>query len=720
MKEIDDGPFRPISGTERKEPTQRRQAAKWFPLVDIPDDVKAPPASHYKHGQPSFIHEYRDAAGQRIGYVCRFDDTQSSKLFLPLTWCRNIETGTQDWRWKSWGVPRPLYGLDRLAARPGKPVVICEGEKATDAASQLLPGYVAVTSPNGSRSAIKADWSPLSGRTVVIWPDADEPGQRYAKDVAAALLAIQETELRISIVHPPAMSLEGWDAADALADGWTTNQTLDLVRSAQPPADVAPAHPAKAEPERDAKPEGGSRRGTRLRSSLLELAGDCEFWHDQDRRAFATVPVNGHHENMRLGSQDFSIWFSGRCFKQLDEPIGEQVLRDTLRVLEARAIHDGKRYQSFLRIGGEDGRIYLDLGRPDWQIVVVEPSGWSLMDCCPFKPVRTPHMLALPIPEGGELLEALLRPFVNVASDRDFRLIIGWLVSSFSAGGEYPILSINGEQGSAKSTLARMMRMLIDPNKATNRAAPRDEPDLAAFAHNSRVVSLDNLSGLPAWLSDALCRIATGGGFSARANYTDMDEVVVHLENPIILNGIPEIAGRPDLTDRSILITLPAISESERRSKSDLWAEFEVKRPLILGALLDAVSAALRNQNDIRPEKLPRMAQAAKFVMAAECGLGWEPGTHLADLKANRRNAVETSLESEPVAIGIMELSLPWSGTPTRLHEALSGKVPGIPKTVNGLGSALTRIKPVLAEVGITVQRQRGKDRQVTIRRAAE
>jgi putative DNA primase/helicase len=723
MKENDSDPFQPIAGTGAKEPTPRRQAATWAPMVAIPDDAKAPPASHYQHGRPSLVHEYRDADNRLLGFVCRFENANGGKLFCPLTWCRNVETGQSDWRWKAWEAPRPLYGLDRLADRPEAPVVVCEGEKAADAARELLHDYVAVTSPNGSRSAGKADWRALLGRRVVIWPDADEAGERYAQDVVAALLKFSGRGAEPSIVKPPTGRPSGWDAADALLEGWTSAQAHELIDAARPVRGIQSLPSGSGGQDDEAKSDASGRRGQGLRSSLLELVEDCEFWHDQERRAFASVLVGDHAENMRLSSHDFSVWLSGRCYKQLGEPVGEQVLRDTVRALEARAIHDGPSYQTFRRVGGKGDKIYLDLGGPDWRVVAIGPHGWKITSDCPLKPVRTPHMLALPVPEAGELLESHLRPFINVASDRDFRLIVSWLVTALRNVGEYPILSISGEQGSAKSTVARMLRMLVDPNKAANRAAPKDERDLATSAYNAHVLSLDNLSGVPAWLSDALCRIATGGGFSARANYTDLDEVVAHLENPIILNGIPESAGRPDLVDRAILINLPAIPSDKRRSSADVWADFEVKRPVILGSLLDAVSAALRNLPETKLHKLPRMANAAKFVTAAESGLGWEPGTHLADLEANRQQAVETSLENEPVAVGIMEMGeagLPWSGTATQLHEKLSARMTGIPKTAIGLGTTLRRIGPSLAEMGIAIQYHRARVRHITIRRVAD
>src|SRR5262249_2058145 len=132
-------------------------------VMPVPADAPAPPATHTKLGRPTKSWPYKDAAGGVIGYVLRFDGADG-KEFRPLTLWRDSVSGTLEWRWESWPPKRPLYGLEELADRPVARVVVCEGEKATDAARRLLPGFVVVTSPNGSKSADKADWSPLRGR----------------------------------------------------------------------------------------------------------------------------------------------------------------------------------------------------------------------------------------------------------------------------------------------------------------------------------------------------------------------------------------------------------------------------------------------------------------------------------------------------------------------------------------------------------------------------
>ena len=182
-------------------------------------------------GAPSGRWAYRDADGGLLGYVLRFDGADG-KQFRPLALYVPGAGGAPVWRWEAWPVPRPLYGIDRLAARKSALVIICEGEKSADAAGRLLPDFVCVTTPNGSKSAAKADLSPLRGRDVTIWRDADAPGLEYARALAALCYAAGAAS--VAIVTPPGGVKEGWDAADAEAEGWTPARALDLVGAAEP------------------------------------------------------------------------------------------------------------------------------------------------------------------------------------------------------------------------------------------------------------------------------------------------------------------------------------------------------------------------------------------------------------------------------------------------------------------------------------------------------
>jgi putative DNA primase/helicase len=191
-------------------------------IVPVPADAPSPPARHGSRGTPAAVWIYRDAAGRVLFYVNRFDRPEGGKDVIPLT-LRQFGDKMR-WAWKGHDEPRPVYGLDRLAGRPDAPVIVTEGEKAADAASHLLPDFVCITSPNGAKSAAKADWSPLIGRRVAIWPDADPQGEAYADDVerharAAGAASVGRLDLgELAAIRGEELP-KGWDAADALAEG---------------------------------------------------------------------------------------------------------------------------------------------------------------------------------------------------------------------------------------------------------------------------------------------------------------------------------------------------------------------------------------------------------------------------------------------------------------------------------------------------------------------
>jgi hypothetical protein len=622
-----------------------------------------------------------------------------SKEFLPATFCRHAVTGAREWRFKGWPVPRPLYGLDRLAARPTVPVVITEGEKAADAAAELLPDYVVVTSPNGAKGATKADWSALRGRAVAIWPDNDEEGSAYAGAVAKALRRIAKY-VKVTVSTPGLP--EKWDAADALADGW------DRARAAALAAGAVPADPAPAAPSES----GSSGRRRRQSDDLLDYLPDVELWHSRDREAFATIRVAGHHENWPVRSRDFREWLSGRYFAATAAAPGSQAMEDALRVYEGHAKHHGPEHRVFLRIGEQNGTVYIDLGDPLWHAIEVTAGhGWNIIDRAPVKFVRSPAMRVLPVPEPGGLIEQELRDLVNVREDTDFTLIVAYLVGCYNPRGPYPILIINGEQGSAKSTLCRLLRALTDPNAAPIRLPPRNEDDLTVMARNSRVLAFDNVSGVPGWFSDVLCSLATGAGVSTREHYSNTSEVVFEGARPIMMNGIPDLGSRADFGDRTIHVVLKPIANADRRSEADYWREVETRLPLIFGSILDAVACALRHRDEI-PSVLTRMADFAAWVSAAETALGWEKGTFIAAYLGNRGGTVEAAIEASPIGEAVCQLveKDDWFGSPTELHARLGEKVTDTVRksrtwpAVNKLRGELRRLQSPLRERGITLQ----------------
>jgi 5S rRNA maturation endonuclease (ribonuclease M5) len=443
---------------------------------------------------------------------------------------------------------------------------------------------------------------------------------------------------------------------------------------------------------------------------LLQYAGEAELFHSADEEGYATIPVGDHRETHRLRSKGFRRWLLRLFYDEQDRPPGAQALQDALGVLEARAHFDGDEREVYVRVAGHKGNIYLDLGNKSWEVVEITSEGWRIVNNPPVTFRRPKGLQELPRPRHGGDARALGN-FINVASKQDMILILAWLVAAMRPTGPYPVLILRGEQGSAKSTAARMVRSLVDPFVAPLRTLPRSERDLAIAAASSWALAFDNVSTLPDWLSDGLAKLATGGGLSTRALYSDDEEVLFEATRPMILNGITDVASRPDLLDRALIVELPTIPEESRQREEELMSSFEKQRPAIIGALLDAVSGALAKVSGIRLDRVPRMADFAAWVTASESALGLEGGALMQAYTANRATATSTALEADPVAEGVLSLMSErneWTGTSSELLAALGERVDDSvkrskvwPTAPNALTVRLKRLAPELRAHGI-------------------
>jgi len=477
--------------------------------------------------------------------------------------------------------------------------------------------------------------------------------------------------------------------------------------------------------ERQQQEEQDGGKSTQVQR-LVQLAADAELFHDATGTAWATV-VGDHRETWPVRSKGFRTWLARRFYLAENRPPGAQAMQDALTVIEAQAVFDGPELTVHVRLTEHDGRVYLDLGDPAWRAVEVDATGWRVTTHPPVRFWRPRGLLALPIPErGGDLRE--LRRFLNVPDEETFILFVAWLVGALKPRGPYTILEVEGEQGSGKSTACRILRALVDPNASPLRRPLRDERDLFIAAHNGWVVGFDNLSGLPNWLSDALCVLATGGGYTTRELYTDTEEVLFDVQRPVIVNGIDQIGQRGDFRDRCLRVVLPRLDETEALDEATLWAEFEAVRPKLLGALLDVVSTALRNWPSVRLVRTPRMADFARWVVAAEGALPWESGAFLRVYLGQRESFAQEALEDSPLAQAVLAVvgasGGRWEGTAAELLAALdehageaAKRDKSWPQTPRALAGRLRRLAPDLrhaAGVEVTFARY-GRERTRTI-----
>lgn len=711
-------PFTPLNGASP--PTSGVAGDGWAPILPaplpLPERIR-----HRIHGEPSSVWRYHDGAGALLFAVCRFDKDGGGKEVLP--YC----CGPGGWRWKAPPSPRPLYGLDRLAARPGAPVLVVEGEKAADAAAMLFPDRVAVAWQGGTNAVGKADWSALRGCSVAVWPDADAPGRKAASEAAKA--AGGAGAARAAVVAVPAEWPESWDLADF---GRADRPQPPGVAAAALRAmlDAAPDRREPSDGSKGDKQEVEARENKRDQVIAAVLDAEVAFWRDARGAAHATVRRDGRVERHAVRSTTFKnivrlsygdanpvAMKSRGAHAVRPGSVPDQALSEALGAFEALALRGAEREPRPRLCREPDGGVWLDLGRPDWSLVRIEADGWRLVEAADVPLVRPAGLGPLPVParspgalaDLGELLN--LRPGEKSTPSADFMLAVAWLVAALHPEGPFPVLALDGEQGSAKTTTARMLRRLVDPNVADVRAVPREERDLLIAARNGRVVALDNLSSLDAQMADALCRVATGGGLGERALYTNGEEHVVHVQNPVLLNGIPSLLARGDLADRAVALTLPAIPDERRRPEADIWRDFDRAAPGVLALLLDALAMALRDGPGLRLPRLPRMADFARVACAAAPAFGWSADAMIAAMEENRAGAVAGVIEADAIASAVQAIAgeqQAWTGTSTDLLAKINEKTAldrqrerDWPKDATRLSARLRRVAPALRRAGV-------------------
>jgi hypothetical protein len=380
---------------------------------------------------------------------------------------------------------------------------------------------------------------------------------------------------------------------------------------------------------------------------LAPLAVDALF-HTPAGIAFADLMVDGHRETWPIRSKRFRTWLRRRYYQKTGSALSAPAISSALDMLEAQAQFDAPERSVHVRVAEHAGQIYLDLNDENWRAVEIGSGGWRVIGSPPVRFRRPAGMLPLPEPEPGGSIETL-DSFLNLPRRSDFVLVVAWLLATLRSRGPYPVFAISGEQGSAKTVLSKVLKDLIDPNAAPVRALSREERELMIAANNGYLLAFDNVSGLPVWLSDALCRLASGGSFSVRQLYTDDEEMLFQAARPILLNGIEEVVSRPDF---------------------------------------------------------------ARWATACETAF-WPAGTFARAYAANRRAAIESTIEADPIAScvrTIMANRAMWTGSASDLlrlcvetaRDEFSRGASGT-KSPRALAGRLRRTQTFLRVLGIEI-----------------
>lgn len=456
---------------------------------------------------------------------------------------------------------------------------------------------------------------------------------------------------------------------------------------------------------------------------LIEIGSLGKLFHDANMDAYCEVVLNDIAIAMKVRSKEFFEYLSLQLYVLTGKGASNTAITDAKNTLESKAKFDGKQIDVAIRAAHVDN-IYIDIGCDKRRIIKVTDSKWGFVASTPMKFIRKNGMTALPEPATeGDL--SLLKKYLNV-DEEDLPLIVGWLLCALGAVKPYPILIFQGEQGTGKSTNTKLLRSLVDPSSVPLRSPPKDTDQLLVSASNTHVVAMDNLSGLKAEISDCLCRLSTGGGIDKRALYTDNDQLLIDIQKPVIINGIDDIASRPDLSERSIILNLPVIPAAKRRRESEFWKEFERDKPKILTGLLKGLVSGIKNSPNLILDKQPRMADVAHWVTSCEMGLGIK-GQFLQAHTRNQELAIYDNIEASPIGSAIMALMnsrRKWTGTPTELKAALEDiagerqvRSKSWVASTKGMSNAINRLTPSFRKIRIEITKSKGDRRTYTLER---
>lgn len=621
-----------------------------------------------------------------------------------------------------------------LLPDPSVPLFITEGVKKADALAARGLCAVALLgvwnfrglNDQGGKTLLAAFESiAFNGRDVFVVYDSDvmlkAPVAQAMSRLGAVIDARDARTHYVYLPSGPAGEKVGVD--DYLAAGRNVDDLYALATTELRPI-----------PDGDAEDD----EATSQTDMLVAIGRQQYLFHDSQQTPFARVKVDGHHETWPLGSKHFKRWLRHEFWKQHNKAPGKDAVGNALGVLEGLAAFDGPEHDLSVRIARYENAIWYDLGDAEWRAVRIDAHGWSVVDEPPPIFRRFSHQAAQVCPApGGDLRQ--LFDFLNVHPASQ-TLLACWLVAAFVPDVPHPIPDFHGEKGAGKSVGQRVLRRLIDPSIAETLSFAGDAREIVQQLAHHYCPVYDNLDGLPAWLSDLLCRAVTGEGFTKRELYSDDDDIVYSYRRVVLINGVNVAAQRSDLLDRSVLIELQRISPEARREEREFWAAFEAVRPQLLGVIFDALSRAMATYDDVRLPALQRMADFTRWGAAVADALGFGADAFVRAYAENQGLQTREAVEGDIVGSAVLALmdahGDEWSGTPTELLEALeevgesvrlfrrtaSGKVdvrnwPGGPHI---LTRRLKQVMSNLADLGITLESGRGQSREITIRRAPQ
>lgn len=469
--------------------------------------------------------------------------------------------------------------------------------------------------------------------------------------------------------------------------------------------------------------EGNKSQASRL-VELVFRNPDIELFKDDFNTAYVAYPVGTHKECWKVSSGTFKRWLSASFYAEYGAVPSAGTFNDALQVIEAKVFREGNERKLYTRFAHLGNTIWYDLCDAEWRAVKITKDGWSIESNPPTIFKRYPHQSPQVAPEVGGRTQDILR-YINVQKGDQEILTLVWLVTSFLAGFPHPIMYIYGPQGSAKSTFSRILREIVDPARLEVLSMSNKHDELIQILAHHQFVFFDNVSFFSHDMSDLLCKAVTGMGFSKRTLYTDDDATIYNVSAVIGINGINLVASKPDLLERTILMSLERVAKEHRKQEDVILSEYKASKPKILGAIFAALSKALSIKPTVKLKETPRMADFASWGCAIAEALGYKQKEFIDAYARNQDSQKQQVIDESPLVghvVGFMKDKTTWQGTAQQLHSYLftsldfydrsRSKDLGVPKNANTLGRQLNDLKVTFEEIGIKI----GKEHKDNVR----
>jgi len=466
-------------------------------------------------------------------------------------------------------------------------------------------------------------------------------------------------------------------------------------------------------------------KGTQTQDLIaLVKEKNIELFHDQYNEAHAMFKDN--FKIIKLSSKLFSRWLSSIAWKEMKTPLNQSILTSVTNVLSGEACFGGEMRKLHVRVAWHEGCIWYDLG--DGKAVRISKDGWEIIENPPILFYRFNHQKPQTHPQKGGDVSKLLE-FLNLKDKNEQLLFLVAVICCLIPDIAHPILVSHGPQGSAKSMLHKLLKNLIDPSQIDLLSPPDNLREFVQTASHHWIINLDNLSYLQAWLSDALCKVCTGSSFSKRELFTNDDDIIYSFKHVVGLNGINLVISKADLLERSILLAHEPIDNSNRKEEALIISEFESAKPFILGSIFGILSAALKEEPNVKLKAMPRMADFTHWGFAVAKAMGNKEKDFLDAYKANILQQHDEVIDASLIGTVIMELMKDkeeFAENATNLLEELNRtaailridtKSKAWPKNANKVWGKVNEIKINLKAKGINADREHSGGRKIVLRK---